>query len=183
MVSAWYSSVASISPDTRALARSIPFPCDTATDRELGRLTMTTGMPTESSPVTFATRVIPITGARRSTRLSVSSRLADRCVPRRKTFSVTPIKIQSPTGRGRSRHSSIVSEHFRDSNSHTRGEVHRTRLIEVSCQVVLRVFESDGFDMVLLLRSKRHRNRVFINDVVVAVRSANQCFCCVGWRR
>src|SRR5207244_10016767 len=88
---AGYHSAASINPDARALARSIPFPCDTATDRELGRQTMTTGIPTESNPVTFATRVIPITGARRSTRLSVSLRLADLCVPRRNDFSVTPI--------------------------------------------------------------------------------------------
>src|SRR5437660_3769027 len=91
MVSAWYSSAASIKPDARALARSIPFPCETATDRELGRHTITTGIPTESNPVTFATRVIPITGARRSTRLSVSLRLADLCVPRRNAFSVTAI--------------------------------------------------------------------------------------------
>src|SRR5437867_10179842 len=91
MVSAWYSSAASIKPDARALSRSIPFPCETATDRELGLQTMTTGIPIESNPVTFATRVIPITGARRSTRLSVSLRLADLCVPRRNAFSVPPI--------------------------------------------------------------------------------------------
>ena len=121
MVSAWYSSTASINPDARALARSIPFPCDTATDRELGRHTITTGMPTESNPVTLATRVIPITGARGSARFSVSSRLADRCVPRRKTFSVTPIKIRFRTGLGRSQHSSrrCVEIHYGDLDLHT----------------------------------------------------------------
>src|SRR4026209_2814735 len=102
-------------------------------------------MPTESNPVTLATRVVPITGAKRSARFSVSSRLADRCVPRRKTFSVTSIKIRFRTGLGRPRHSSTVSKSFRDSNLHARRE------IEIVCQIVLRVFESDGFDMVLLL--------------------------------
>src|SRR5437660_1622292 len=77
-----------MSPDARALARSIPFPCETATDRELGRHTITTGIPTGSRPVTLATRVIPITSANRDTCFSVSSRLCDRCVPSRKTLGV-----------------------------------------------------------------------------------------------
>src|SRR5437773_4147143 len=88
MVSAWYSSAASIKPDARALARSIPFPCETATDRELGRHTITTGIPTESKPVTLATRVIPMMGAKRITHFNVCSTVCDRCVPCRKTLRV-----------------------------------------------------------------------------------------------
>ena len=49
---------------------------------------MTTGIPTESKPVTFATRVIPMIGANRSTCLSVDSTFCDRCVPSRKTLGV-----------------------------------------------------------------------------------------------
>ena len=36
-----------------------PLPCDTARPREFGRTAMQTGIPIRSSPVTFATRVIP----------------------------------------------------------------------------------------------------------------------------
>ena len=39
---------------------SMPLPCDTASERAFGRHTITTGMPMRSSPVTLATRVMPI---------------------------------------------------------------------------------------------------------------------------
>src|SRR5215469_13851136 len=161
MVSAWYSSMASINPDTRALARSIPFPCDTATERELGRHTITTGIPIESNPVTLATRVIPVTGARRSARFSVSSRLADRCVPRRKTFSVTPIKIRFRTGSSRLGHSSIPSDiQYGDSDLHA-GGVKRS---EISVQPGVNVADS-VYEVSVAVHW--HRNRVFTNEVVV----------------
>ncbi len=62
--SAWKSSIASITPETRAASRSSPFPCETVTERELGRVTMTTGIPILSNPVTLATRVIPNSASR-----------------------------------------------------------------------------------------------------------------------
>jgi hypothetical protein len=46
-----------------------PFSQETATDQELGRQTMTTGIPTVSNPVTLAMR--NPTGARRSARFRV----------------------------------------------------------------------------------------------------------------
>ena len=60
MRSAWYSSTASITPDALAASRVRPLPCETASEREFGRHTMTTGMPIRSSPVTLAIRVIPM---------------------------------------------------------------------------------------------------------------------------
>ena len=70
-----------MTPDAFAAARVRPFPCETATERELGRTTITTGMPMRSSPVTFAMRVMPMFGSSGRSRASVSSGAQMRCVP------------------------------------------------------------------------------------------------------
>ena len=62
MRSAWKLSIDSMMPETLAAARLKPLPWDTETERELGRQTMTTGIPTLSRPVTLATLVMPMTG-------------------------------------------------------------------------------------------------------------------------
>ena len=64
-----------------AEAMSRPLPCDTATDREFGLTTITTGMPIRSSPVTLAILVMPkslISGVSRS---NVWAGVTVRCVP------------------------------------------------------------------------------------------------------
>ena len=68
--------------------------------------------------MTFATRVIPITGARRSTRLSVSLVLADLCVPRRNVFGVIPIN------RGYVNDSEAVGGDRASKNSFDNSELH-----------------------------------------------------------
>ena len=81
------------------MARSAPFPCATATERAFGRQTMTTGMPIESSPVTFATRVMPITGAYLQARSTVCSGGTVRWVPARKSLgAVSPLACGTTAG-------------------------------------------------------------------------------------
>lgn len=53
-----------------------------------------------SNPVTLATRVIPITGARRITRFTVCSKDWDRCVPIRQAFGVGPAESELSPPRG-----------------------------------------------------------------------------------
>ena len=64
-------------PDAFAAARVSPFPCDTATERALGRTTITTGIPTRSRPVTLAMRVMPIRASSGRRRASGVLRGAD----------------------------------------------------------------------------------------------------------
>src|SRR5919108_4433567 len=89
MVSAWYVSIDSIKPEALAAAKSRPLPWETAMERELGRQTMTTGTPIESRRVTLAIRVMPITGASRQPRRTVSSGVIVRWVPARKVLATT----------------------------------------------------------------------------------------------
>src|SRR3984893_78428 len=96
IVSAWYTSIDSIRPDALAAERSSPFPCETAIDRALGLHTMTTGTPTVSSPVTFAMRVMPMIGARRSPRSRVSSGGSVRWVPARNALRAPAPVTDSP---------------------------------------------------------------------------------------
>src|SRR5882724_595754 len=79
-----------MSPEARADARSSPLPCETESERALGRQTITTGMPIESSPVTSATRVIPRTGSSRERRAAVASGATVRWVPARKALGTGP---------------------------------------------------------------------------------------------
>src|SRR6266404_4119097 len=83
----------SITPEALAASRSIPFPCDTAMEREFGRHTMTTGMPTLSSPVTLAILVMPMTGSNPRTRSSVCWGAIRRCVPRQNVFLAAAGKL------------------------------------------------------------------------------------------
>ena len=71
MRSAWYSSIASIAPDALAASKVRPLPWETASERELGLHTMTTGTPIRSNPVTLAMRVMPIRARYGCTRASV----------------------------------------------------------------------------------------------------------------
>jgi len=87
MFSAWKFSTDSMSPETLAAVRSSPFPCDTATEREFGRMTATTGTPITSSPVMFAMRVMPMRAIMGFTRSSVASGERLRCVPSKYRFS------------------------------------------------------------------------------------------------
>ena len=77
-------------PEALAAASVSPLPCDTATDRELGRQTMTTGTPIRSRPVTLATRVMPSAGSNGCRRATVSSGDTARCVPSRKRLTPPP---------------------------------------------------------------------------------------------
>ena len=87
--SACHASSASMIPETLAETRSTPFPCETESERPFGRQTITTGMPTTSSPVTTATRVTPIRGRAGWSRSSVRSGSTVRCVPSRWSFSAS----------------------------------------------------------------------------------------------
>ena len=82
MCSACQSSAASMTPEAFAAARVSPLPCETATERALGRTTITTGMPMRSRPVTLATRVMPMPASSGRRRARVSSGAQMRCVPR-----------------------------------------------------------------------------------------------------
>src|SRR5262245_61663463 len=77
--------------------RSALFPCDTAIERELGRTTITTGMPMQSRPVTLAMRVIPITGMKGHTRASVSAGVMERCVPWRYVLRIREARTGNRT--------------------------------------------------------------------------------------
>ena len=70
--SAWWSSIDSMTAETRARSSSRPLPCDTDRQRALGRMHSQTGIPIRSSPVTLARRVMPNIGNRGRTRASVS---------------------------------------------------------------------------------------------------------------
>ncbi len=65
--------MASITPEARAAASVTPLPWESDSERELGRHTITTGMPMQSRPVTSATRVIPNGLKCRDIRMNVSS--------------------------------------------------------------------------------------------------------------
>ena len=84
--------------DALAASRSHPFPWDTKIDREFGRHTITTGMPTVSSPVTLASRPVPMTARNRRMRATVSLDCATRWVPPRNPFSVqAPPPLTGPS--------------------------------------------------------------------------------------
>src|SRR5438270_9808866 len=51
----------------------MPLPWETASERALGRTTITTGIPIKSRPVTLAMRVIPMRGMSSRTRATVSA--------------------------------------------------------------------------------------------------------------
>src|SRR6185437_1405003 len=95
MCSAWYDSIASMSPEARAASSVSPLPCATESERALGLVTITTGTPIVSSPVTSAMRVMPHSGIRGIMRASVSSGGQTRWVPWQKPFSM---KLRSSTG-------------------------------------------------------------------------------------
>ena len=52
-------SIDSISAEALAAAAVSPFPCEVASDLELGRTATYTGSPIRSRPATLASRVIP----------------------------------------------------------------------------------------------------------------------------
>ena len=66
-----------------AAQMSRPLPWETATERELGRTTITTGTPMQSRPVTSAIRVMPMLAINGRTRSTVSRGETRRCVPSR----------------------------------------------------------------------------------------------------
>ena len=71
----------------------VPVVCigETETERDLGRQTMTTGIPIRSSPVTFAIRVTPMTGRNGRTRARVSSGGTSLWV-----LPVKPLRVAAP---------------------------------------------------------------------------------------
>src|SRR4051812_19172249 len=83
----------SISPDACAAAKVTPLPCETATERALGRYTATTGIPIRSRPVKLAMRVMPINPIHVFIRATVSVGEVVRWVSCRKalgTFGAMP---------------------------------------------------------------------------------------------
>ncbi|MBB5868815.1 hypothetical protein F4553_002194 [Allocatelliglobosispora scoriae] len=69
--------------ETRAASAVSPLPCETDRPRALGRIATKTGTPMWSSPVTSATRVIPIADRCGVIRRSVSAGETARSVPSR----------------------------------------------------------------------------------------------------
>ncbi len=83
MCSACQVSIDSISAEAAAASTDSPLPCDVDRLRPLGRMAANTGIPRQSSPVRFASRVIPSGFINGRARASVAAGTAARCVPSR----------------------------------------------------------------------------------------------------
>ena len=93
--SACQRSTASITADTFAAGAPSPLPLATDSPRAFGRTAAKTSIPVRSKPVRRATRVIPNSGSRGSSRASVRAGVSRRWVPSVKRLRIGGAEVAS----------------------------------------------------------------------------------------